>query len=223
MRILRQKVVTFADLLQDGLWDKLCAAGSSRRFFDGQLIQQRGDTRAGLSLINSGQVAAGNTDKGGVFLASALLREGECFGEFTLFLGLPRSHSLWAQGEAVVTVIRKDRFTRLLGDHPQIYDALLKLSLWRSHEILSFLDAQRRLSLSARIVQLLLSAPEDELATGIVRCRQEDLGLMLGVSRVAIGKALKRLQSDGLLKVGYGTIVMPNIAGLRAWFARACD
>lgn len=216
MRILRRKVVTFADLLPDGLWDEICAAGSSRGYSDGQLIQERGEKRIGLSLVNSGQVAAGNVDEGGVFLASALLREGECFGEFTLFLDLPRSHGVWAVGDTRVTFVSRERFERLLEEHPSIYQALLKLALWRNHEILSFLDAQRRLSLSARIIQLLLSAPDDELAAGVIQCRHEDLGLMLGVSRVAIGKALKKLQADGLVRIGYGTIELLEAEELRS-------
>jgi CRP-like cAMP-binding protein len=215
MKILRGKTAAFRELLPEGLWETICREGSHKRFEDGQLIQDRGDKRVGLSLVNAGQIAGGKVDEGGVFIASVLLREGECFGEFTLFLGLPRSHSLWSVGNSEVTFINQERFARLLARYPQIYEALLKLWLWRSHEVLSYLDVQRRYSLAGRIIRLLLSASDEELNAGAVRCRQEDLGYMLGVSRVAIGKALKRLQSDGLLKIGYGEIALTNSNELR--------
>jgi len=38
---------------------------------------------------------------------------------------------------------------------------------------------------------------------------------MIGVSRVAIGKALKKLESEGLVTVGYGQINLPNISKLQ--------
>ena len=216
MKVLRGKTVAFRGLLAEGAWEMICRAGVRRRFADGQLIQERGETRKGLSLVNSGQVAGGRIDEAGVFIASALLREGECFGEFTLFLGLPRAHSLWSVGDTEVTFISEKRFARLLAGHPQIYEALLKLWLWRSHEVLNYLDVQRRFSLVGRIIRLLLSAPEEELRSGLVRCRQEDLGFMLGVSRVAVGKVLKKLQSDGLLKIGYGVITLVDFKELQS-------
>jgi DNA-binding FadR family transcriptional regulator len=42
---------------------------------------------------------------------------------------------------------------------------------------------------------------------------------MLGVSRVAAGKALKRMQADGLVVPRYGRIEVPHIRRLREMVA----
>ena len=76
------------------------------------------------------------------------------------------------------------------------------------------MDVQRRLPVVARVARLLLSAADMSQAQNVIMCRQEDLAIMLGVSRVAIGKALKKLESDHLVDVGYGQIRLPDVSRL---------
>ncbi len=214
MKILRQQNVTFADLLPDEIWTELCAAGRSTSYTDGQLIEERGDARDGISLVSAGEIAVGNIRPDGSFLVSGLLRKGECYGQFTVFLGLPQTHSLWSVGTTQVVFVSQPALTGLLHAWPEIYEALLKLALWRNVEILDFLDAQRRLPLPLRIARLLLASPASSSSPRDIDCRQEDLADTLGVSRVAIGKALKKLAAQGLIEIGYGKITLIDSAGM---------
>ena len=219
MKVLRNNAVSLADLLPDDVMDRIRAAGADMVYSDGQLVQERGETWKGISIVRSGQVVAGNVGDDGSFLVSALLRKGECFGEFTLFLGLARSHSLWAQGRTEITHVKAPAFLALFDSEPQIPRALLTMTLLRNYEMLDFLDAQRRLSLTARIARLLLAASDASTGETVVACRQEDLAFMLGVSRVSVGKALKKMQAGGLVAPGYGTIRLLDISGLRQHIA----
>ncbi|MBI1401373.1 Crp/Fnr family transcriptional regulator [Hyphomonas sp.] len=215
MKILREKNTTLADLLPQETMARLRKAGSTKAYTAGRSIQERGDTWQGVSIVNSGQVVVGNTGADGSFLASAILRPGECFGEFTALLGLPRTHSLWAQGACSITHIRRAAFIDQMDKDPAITRALLTLTLLRNYEMLDFLDSQRRLSLPARIARLLLTAAAGTSNTATVECRQEDLAVMLGLSRVAIGKALKRLEKQRLVQLGYGQICILDVEALR--------
>lgn len=216
MRVLRAKTRTLYDLLPQPLLDLMLATGTSRKFKDGQIIQQRGDERQGVSILTSGQIVAGNAGADGSFLVSALLRPGETFGEFTVMAGLPHTHTLWSQGETTVTFIKGALMKRLMDEEPEIGHALLTIALLRNHELLEFLDAQRRLTLPIRIAQLLLTSVDPKASSDTVECRQEDLAVMMGVSRVATGKALKRLERDGMVQLGYGRIDLPDVQGLIA-------
>jgi CRP/FNR family transcriptional regulator, cyclic AMP receptor protein len=93
---------------------------------------------------------------------------------------------------------------------------LLAIATLRSCELVEFLDSQRRLPLATRIAQRLLTEVDQSAQSETIECRHEDLAFMLGVSRVAIGKALKRLQMEGLIKLGYGQIHLPDVESLRA-------
>jgi len=216
MRVLREKTRVLGDFLRPDLMDRILKTGVKRRFADGQMIQQRGDADSHMSIVTAGKVVAGNMGLDGSFLASALLYPGEHFGDFTLFAGMPRSQNLWAQGPTEITQIGGNKFLALMEEEPAIARALLAISTLRNYELVEFLDVQRRLSLPARISRLLLTSVEPDAKSETIECRQEDLAVMLGVSRVAVGKALKKLAMDGLVELGYGRIRLPNVKRLRA-------
>jgi len=220
MKVLRAKAKTLHDLLPDEVMGRVLAAGTSRGFKDGQIIQQRGDDRQGVSIVTAGQVVAGNAGLDGSFLVSALLRPGETFGEFTVFAGLPHTHTMWSQGDTEITFIKGSAFKRLMENEPLLAQAMVTFTLLRNYELIEFVDAQRRLSLRVRIALLLLTSIDEDAESETVECRQEDLAVMLGVSRVAAGKALKRMEQDSLLRLHYGRVEVPDVARLRAEVAR---
>jgi len=220
MKVLRAKARTLYDLLPDDVMARILRAGTSRKFKDGQIIQQRGDDRQGVSILTAGQIVAGNAGLDGSFLVSALLRPGETFGEFTVFAGLPHTHTLWAQGDTEITFVKAAAFKKLMVDEPLLAQAMVTFTLLRNYELIEFVDAQRRLSLKVRIALLLLTSIDQDARSETVECRQEDLAVVLGVSRVAAGKALKRMEKDDLLRLHYGRIEVPDVARLRAEVAR---
>jgi len=219
MRVLRERAKTLNHLLPEPLLERLHAAGRRRVFDDGQMVHQRGDTVPGISIVRSGQLVAGNTGLDGSFLMSALLRPGDTFGEYTVFAGLPNTHSIWSQGRTETTFLSAGLVRQLIADEPAFGEALLTLTLLRNHELLDFVDAQRRFPMTARIAKLLLTVVDDDETAAEIECRHEDLAFMLGVSRVAIGKALKRLKQQGYVLLHYGRVEIPDVARLRALIA----
>jgi len=155
----------------------------------------------------------------GSLLGSALLRPGETFGEFTLLAGLPRTQTLWSQGRTAICHVTAARFMKLFDDEPSIARAMITLTLQRNYELMEFMDAQRRLSLPARVARLLLISVDAETGSEAIECRHEDLAFMLGVSRVATGKALGKLEKDGLVVRRYGYIEIPDIQRMRSMIA----
>jgi CRP-like cAMP-binding protein len=170
-------------------------------------------------MVTSGQVVAGNVGLDGTLLASALLRPGETFGEFTLFAGLPRTQTLWSQGQTDICHVTAPRFMALFDEDPLIARAMITLTLQRNYELMEFMDAQRRLSLPARVARLLLISVDAETGSEAIECRHEDLAFMLGVSRVATGKALAKLENEGLVVRRYGYIEIPDIQQMRSMIA----
>ena len=219
MKVLRPKTKTLEDLFPTEAMQRLFSIGSTKRYTDGQIIQDRGDRRAGLTIVKAGEVVAGNVGQDGSFLSSALLRAGETFGEQTLFTDLRRTHTLWAQGPAEITFVSAKAFFRLFNKEPSLAPALLTLMVQRNYEMMNFIDSQRRFSLRARVARLLLAAVETDENQSSIECRQEDLAFMLGVSRVATGKALKLLEEKGLIELRYGRIELNDIRGLRSLIA----
>ena len=146
-----------------------------------------------------------------------MIKPGDTYGEFTTFLDLPRTHTIFAKGPTRIRHIKRKTFLSVIEATPAISRAMLTLTLERNYELVSNLDSNRRLSLRARVARLLAAEIEKDETEGTIICRQEDLAFMIGVSRVAVGKALEKLARRGLIETGYGKIHVPDAGQLRAY------
>lgn len=199
-------------------------ASSLVHYNDGQMIHSRGDNKPGLSIVESGSVFAGITDASGKQLIAGVLGPGHCFGEFTLFTNLVRTHDVTAVGDTAVYQISSGAFMSLFEQHNDIAKAMLEATLYRLHILLESMDAIRRLPVLERCAKLLLIMSYTAKMHRNIPVKQEELANTVGVSRVSMGKALKELQNLGLIELGYGTLHIPDRAALVNWLlARTSD
>jgi len=92
------------------LRSKLDALGHLKTYGDGQHIQSRGDRTKGFSIIISGAVCFRKIDAGGTFITVAVFGAEQCYGEFTLFADLPRTHDGVAGGKPWCGIYRRQLF-----------------------------------------------------------------------------------------------------------------
>lgn len=177
------------------------------------MIHSRGDAAPGLSIVRAGAVKVGNVGQDGSYLTTSVLGVGQCFGEFTLLAGLPRTHDATAVGATVVDQVPGKSFMRLYEAEVELSRALLTIALRRTHGLLEFVDDMRRLALPVRIAKFLL---HNSTAAEFV-VRQEEIAFTFGVSRVSMGKVLKELELEGLIKRGYGRIQILDRSLLANW------
>ena len=206
-------------LLSESLRDKLQDLGRKVQFSDGQLIHQRGGATPGLSLVVSGAVHIGIVGSDGSFITTSIFGPGQCFGEFTLFAGLPRTHDASAVGETIVNQIPAKPFMALFDSEPALSRALLTVTLVRCHGLLEFMDDNRRLPRIVHLAKYLLGMSETAQQPDLLHCRQQDLAFLFGVSRVSIGKMLKQLEREARIELGYGYIRLLDADDLRLWVA----
>lgn len=191
----------------------LSQAAKTTNYTHEELIHSRGDAAPGLSIVRKGAVKVGNVGVDGSYLTTSVLGTGQCFGEFTLFADLPRTHEATAVGTTTVDQIPARRFLRLFETEAELSRALLTISLRRTHGLLEFVDDMRRLPLPVRVAKFLLfntSRPD-------LNVLQEDIAFTFGVSRVSMSKVLKRLEREGLIQRGYRQITILDRSALENW------
>ena len=66
--------------------------------------------------------------------------------------------------------------------------------------------------LEAQVAQVLVRRAED----GVVHLSQSLLAELVGHQRTSVNRVLKRLEAQGLVKVGYGQVEIVDEAGLAA-------
>ena len=213
----------FMEALSPEMADRVRFEATISKFGDGQIIQSRGDTRAGLSIIKSGAGQMGVFGEDGTFVMMSVLGPGQTFGEVTLFTDIPRTQDFVAIGPTEIYQLSASRFRALCNDEPGLLETLLSITLARSHFLLDVLDSMRRLGLRERVAKTLYSMDLTAGLNGHIQCRQADLADMIGVSRVSLSKALKDLSDRGLITLGYGSIAFPDPDRFRDWVGRNCN
>ena len=219
---LRLKGNTFLALLPTETVAQMHQVGSLMHYQDKQLIHSRGEIKPGLSIVLHGSVFAGVSDPSGKQLIAGMLGTGHCFGEFTLYANLPRTHDVSAIGNTEVLQLPEPVFSAHFANDSKVITALLGASLQRMHILLETLDAIRRLPLVSRTAKILLTYLYSSGLEHYIPCKQSEIANTLGVTRVSMGKALKTLQSLALIELGYGKIMFPDLKRFEAWVDKAC-
>jgi len=210
-------MTALGDLLTPRLAARLREGGTPVRYADRALIHARGDIKPGLSMVRSGSVRFGNPGSDGSYIVITVMGPGQCFGEFSLFADLPRTHDAVAIGETVVDQISRAAFDAILDEEPELSRIMLTAVTGRLHAAMELIDDMRRLPLPVRAAKLIRQMAAATGRRDHIRCTQTELAFALGVSRVSSGKALGRLQALGLVEPGYGQIAIPDPAQLAAW------
>ncbi|MFQ3247777.1 MAG: CRP-like cAMP-binding protein [Arenicella sp.] len=222
LNLLKITTPAFLELLPPEVADQLIAASVLIKYSNGQLIHTRGSLKPGLSIVHKGGAHVGVNGIDGTFVMVAALGPGECFGEFTLFTQLPRTHDISSIGESQIYQLSQHKFDVLYQREPSISKALLKTTLMRTHVLLEMLDAIRRLPILERTAKVLLSMSYSLGGSNVLRGRQDELAFTLGVTRISLGKALKELSHLGLIEIGYAKITIPDRVQLSDWVELNC-
>ncbi|WMJ00185.1 Crp/Fnr family transcriptional regulator [Pseudomonas chlororaphis subsp. aurantiaca] len=223
------KMQVWRERLMSGQWfsrlpvqlqNSLLANARLRPLAPGQRLFQRGDPPCGLYAVLEGRVRIGAVSEEGKEALLSLVEAPHWFGEISLFDGQPRTHDAYAVGPCSLLNVPQAALLELLDEHPQYWR---QLALLMSHKLrLTFINLEQ-LSLMpapARVANRLLMIArgygETDTPRRVLHLPQEQLALLLSLSRQTTNQILKDLQGQGILKLGYGEIEILDEARLRA-------
>lgn len=194
-----------------------------KTYAKGQTIHRTGDKPTGFYGIAEGRVRIFQPGKDGNELLLALLHPGTWFGEISLFDGLPRTHDAVAETSVTLALIPTVVFHRLLEQHPALYPHFTRLLCARVRSAFQFIDSSATLSLSQQLVRRLLMLTSGygqrrpQAGPIEVKLSQESLARMINSCRQTVNQLLQSLQSEELICVHYGKIVIPDWQRLSQW------
>ncbi|MBL0845822.1 Crp/Fnr family transcriptional regulator [Pseudomonas mediterranea] len=199
--------------------DSLLDMSRVRRLLPGHRLFQRGDPPCGLYAVLEGAVRVGSVNEHGKEALLSVVEAPHWFGEICLFDGQPRTHDAVIVGHCTLLHLPQATLLAFLDQHPACWR---HLALLMSHKLrLTFINLEQ-LSLMpapARLAHRLLLIAEGygeiESARQVLQLSQEQLALMLSLSRQTTNQILKDLQAQGILHLGYGEIEILDIERLR--------
>ena len=190
------------------------ARGRQIRFAKGQLIQQRGDPAREFWYVESGSVQIGRFSEHGRLTLFAVLGPGETFGELAFLGEFPRTVDAIAGSEAVLVRIGEVEFQNLLQSERRAARLLLQTMALTIQQAFDLVEAGRNLDSTQKLAQAVLQLLGEQPEGTALRTTQQELADLVGLSRVSLGKAMKRLQDRGMLSAGYGEIRVLDRIGL---------
>jgi len=208
--------------LASGDLDSLAALGRVRELRDRRLAVRRGSRQEGLWIIMSGCLRLSTVSSRGREFVYAMLGPGSYYGLGSMLLNRGTPTDVHAVGATAVAVLEYRKLIALLDERPRLWRhvaALLNTRLTIAMEILrDITSGPLRQRVVRRLLGQAMSNGYDVAGTQPINMRitQADLGHMLGTGRSRVNGTLKRLEKDGMLKIGYRTISLLDLARLRA-------
>lgn len=200
--------------------EELMAVSVVKQLADGECVYAQGDDGDGLFGVVQGRIRLSNSSREGKELLVMLVESGDWIGEVSLLDGLPRSLDAFAMGDCAVLFLPRIRFDALLKAKPELYQYFIPMLCRKLRLALSYVEGVALFPLPVRLAQRILEllafygVNDDKPGMLIdVHLPQEDLAKMLGVSRQAISRELKRFESEGIIQLAYGQLrVMDEVA-----------
>ena len=130
-----------------------------------------------------------------------------------------RTHDAYAHGETTALCVAKADFKKILSNHVELYEALLRLHARRIRQLYGLVEDLNTLPLRARLAKQLLhlvrSYGVPSLSNGAevrigLQLAQEELAQLLGASRQRVNQELKNMEREEMIRIEPGGLVVRN-------------
>ncbi len=204
MRAAITQADLFASISVDAIND-LAERASLRRVAAHGTIVSQDEPGDSMFLIVSGRVKVGIFGENGREVTLSVLRQGQCFGEMSLFDGKERSANCIATEPTTLVVLHRQDLLRHIARHPATALNLLGEMASRLRRADESIAQLALCDVNERLVHKLICLAEEEgteAAEGILvrrRPTQQELANMIGSCRETISRAFNQLAREGLI------------------------
>ena len=210
----------------DALRDQLLASGRMRRLPAGQRLFSRGDADDGFYCVLDGLMRIGAASANGKEALLAVIEPVNWFGEIALFDGQPRTHDAYAERDTLLFHVPRAALAAMLERNPALWHAF---GLLLTHKLRLAFDAIEEAALlpaAQRVARRLLlmaggygNAGRAGELRRVLKVPQEDLAMMLALSRQTTNQILRQFETQGALALRYAEIEIVDVRKLREFAA----
>jgi CRP/FNR family transcriptional regulator len=182
-----------------------------RRYRPGQYLVHQDCVPEGLFVICEGRVRLARIGPDGREQVLQMAGPGELFNAEPLFDGGPTPASARAMSPVRALLLPSAVLVALIGTHPSIALLLLRELSARQRELVILLEDLHFRSVRARLARVLLREARD----GAAAITQQELAERAGTVREIVGRTLRDMQQEGLVRLLRGQVMVLDIEGLR--------
>jgi len=208
--------------LSERLTGTLFAAAARQRLEAGRALFAAGDAGDGCYRLDAGLLKVEVASPRGEVRIIALLGPGAVVGELSMIDGQPRSASVFALRECLLSFVSREAFNRYVAAHPETCQELLAILSGRLREANAAIADAAFLPVRARVARAL-----NELAEHVGQrdgdgpividdtVSRGDIAAMAGVARENVSRVFREFRLRKLMTLSERRIFLNDIAALR--------
>jgi len=180
----------------------------------GEVILLEGEPAQALFFIFTGVVKVFKTSAEGKEQILSLARPGDSFNDVPIFDDGPNPVSAEAMGHVLLYGLRKDDWKDILRDYPSVAMNTIKVLAQHVRQLVSLVEDLSFRHVIGRVAKILLEYVGD--GTGPrPRLTQQEMAAMAGTAREVVGRSLKALEDDGIIRLDHHRIVITDKNALK--------
>jgi len=215
-----KQVPLFAGLADEDIGE-LMSVAKRRTFRSGEVIFHREDPGQVLYVIKEGKVKISLISPDGQEISLVVFGKGECFGEFALLDGLPRSADAVAMEKVECYTLQRSDFHKAIMKNPKIAIQVMEVLSKRLRSTDQMVEDLIFLDVYGRVAKKLLELADThgtKVENGIridVRLTQQELASMVGSSRESVNKVMGYFTDKNFISTDKHKITLHRIADLK--------
>jgi CRP/FNR family cyclic AMP-dependent transcriptional regulator len=218
---------TLMSRLDPQVADELLCLAAGKRYEPGSVLIRQGGRGTRVYLLESISRGASAcvkitaSSENGTETLLGIRAAGDVVGELAVLGKRPRTATVTVCSPLIGHPISRDAFLAFLGRRPQAWHAVSLMIAdrldWANHRRLDFAGHDVTVHIARVITDILdlygrASSNTGELGVSL---SQPELGSLVGASKEAAAKAVRRLREMGLIETRYRKIIIRDVAGLR--------
>ena len=175
----------------------------------GDIIVLEGEPAEALYFVSSGAVKMFRTSVDGKEQVLNIVRPGESFNDVAIFDSGPNLASAQAMGPAIVYGILHRDLHAFLQKHPRIALNVANVLAAQLRHLTSLVDDLSFRPVVSRVAKILLEYAGNGAGPS-QRLTQQDMAAIVGTVREVVGRSLKSLETDGVIRMDRHRIVITD-------------
>lgn len=203
----------FVGLSQAAL-DSLGKCIFEKRAERGEMLLFEGEPAETLYFVVDGAVKVFKTSHDGKEQILQIIRPGESFNDVPVFSGDINLTSAEAMGKVVLNIIKKSDLETILREYPQVALNVIQVLSQRVRQLVSLVEDLSFRQVTGRVAKMLLEYAGDGSGDR-PRLTQQEMAAMIGTAREMVGRSLKSLEEDGVIKIDRHRIIVADVDALK--------
>ncbi len=180
----------------------------------GKLISFEGEPADALYFVVSGVVKVFKTSADGKEQILQIIRPGESFNDVSIFDGGPNPASAQAMGPIVLYGVKNTDIEVILRTYPRVALNVIRVLSQKLRQLVSLVEDLSFRHVTARVAKMLLEYAVDGTGAG-QRLTQQEMAAMAGTAREMVGRSLKDLADEGVIRFERHRIVVTDKDALK--------